>query len=158
MTIDLSLILIMGVMYGVGVYLILDRTMTRVLLGLMLLTNATNLLIMQASGPTGLAPLYDKNIPAEEYSDPIPQALVLTSIVISFAVTALVLGMIYRAWSLFLADEILDDTEDQKVATKDSYDREEDALPDIEDTDFEEDEATRAQLHEQMQAKKEGKR
>lgn len=147
MIIDLSLILVMGVFYAVGVYLILDRSLTRVLLGLMLLTNATNILILHAGGPAGLAPFYQKDIAPEDYSDPLPQALVLTSIVISFAVTAFVLGMIYRGWVLSRDDEILDDAEDQRIAVKDSYDKEEDTAAFIEESEFEADEETRQQQY-----------
>lgn len=50
MTVNLTLLVVMGVMYSVGVYLLLERSMTRVLLGIMLLTNATNLLILHAGG------------------------------------------------------------------------------------------------------------
>lgn len=143
MVIDLSLILVMGVMYGVGVYLVLDRTMTRVMLGLMLLTNATNMLILHAGGPAGLAPIFNKDIAAGDYSDPLPQALVLTSIVISFAVTALMLGLIYRAWVLSRGDEIKDDAEDRKVATQPSYDPEEDTPASTDSSEFDGDEQTR---------------
>ncbi|GGH64056.1 Na(+)/H(+) antiporter subunit C [Rothia aerolata] len=143
MPIDLSLILVMGVMYGVGVYLILDRTMTRVLLGLMLLTNATNILIFHASGAAGLSPLYDKSIDPAAYSDPLPQALVLTSVVISFAVTALLLGIIYRSWLLSRGDAILDDYEDQQVAAKGAYDPEEDAVAEFDESEFDSNESTR---------------
>lgn len=154
MVIDLSLILVMGVFYAVGVYLILDRTMTRVLLGLMLLTNATNLLILHAGGVVGKSPLYDKATAAEDYSDPLPQALVLTSIVISLAVTALVLGMIYRAWMLSRGDQILDDAEDQKIATRPSYDPEEDAVAGVDASEFDGDEETRLKDFETFTEKK----
>lgn len=154
MVIDLSLILVMGVFYAVGVYLMLDRTMTRVLLGLMLMTNATNILILHAGGVVGKSPLYDKNLAPEDYSDPLPQALVLTSIVISFAVTALVLGMIYRAWVLSRGDQILDDAEDQKVATRPAYDAEEDALASVEASEFDVDEETRKKDFEEFSEKK----
>ncbi len=154
MPIDLSLILVMGVMYGVGVYLILDRTMTRVLLGLMLLTNATNIMILHAAGPAGLVPIYDKNTAAQDYTDPLPQALVLTSIVISFAVTALLLGMIYRAWLLSRGDQILDDLEDQKVASKSSFDPEEDAVATVDESEFDGDEETRKKDFQEFTQKK----
>lgn len=143
MTIDLSLILVMGVLYAVGVYLVLDRSMTRVLLGLMLMTNATNLLILHAGGPGGLAPFYQKGLPPEDYSDPLPQALILTSIVISCAVTALLLGVIYRSWLLARADEITTDDEDIRVAEQDSYDKEEDAAAEVDSSEFDADEETR---------------
>lgn len=154
MIIDLSLILVMGVMYGVGVYLILDRTMTRVLLGLMLLTNATNLLILHAGGPAGLAPLFDKSVDPHDYSDPLPQALVLTSIVISFAVTSIMLGLIYRAWILSHRDEIMDDSEDRLVAQKSSFDPEEDTPANADESEFDGDEATREREYQIYEEKK----
>ena len=143
MIIDLSLILVMGVLYAVGVYLILDRSMTRVVLGLMLITNATNILILHSGGPAGLAPFYEADIPAEDYSDPLPQALVLTAIVISCAVTALILGIIYRSWLLSRADEIQDDDEDIRVAEQSSFDAEADADVEAETSEFDADEETR---------------
>ncbi|WP_237189529.1 Na(+)/H(+) antiporter subunit C [Rothia nasimurium] len=154
MIIDLSLILVMGVLYAVGVYLILDRSMTRVLLGLMLMTNATNILILHAGGPAGLAPFYDKNVAAEDYSDPLPQALILTAIVISCAVTALVLGIIYRSWLLSKADEITDDAEDIRVAEQDAFDKEEDAAAEFDSSEFDADEETREKEFAQAEEKK----
>ena len=127
MTVNLTLLVVMGVLYAVGVYLLLERSLTRVLLGLMLLTNGTNLLILHAGGAAGSAPLYDGSIAAEDYSDPLPQALILTAIVISLAVTAFLLGMIYRSWVLGRRDEIQDDVEDRRVARQSSYDMEDDA-------------------------------
>ncbi|WP_421083668.1 Na(+)/H(+) antiporter subunit C [Rothia nasimurium] len=154
MIIDLSLILVMGVLYAVGVYLILDRSMTRVLLGLMLMTNATNILILHAGGPAGLAPFYDKTVAAEDYSDPLPQALILTAIVISCAVTALILGIIYRSWLLSKADEITDDAEDIRVAEQDAFDKEEDAAAEFDSSEFDADEATREKEFAQAEEKK----
>lgn len=154
MIIDLSLILVMGVLYAVGVYLILDRSMTRVLLGLMLMTNATNILILHAGGPAGLAPFYDKNVAAEDYSDPLPQALILTAIVISCAVTALILGIIYRSWLLSKADEITDDAEDIRVAEQDAFDKEEDAAAEFDSSEFDADEETREKEFAQAEEKK----
>lgn len=156
MVIDLSLILVMGIFYTVGVYLMLDRTMTRVLLGLMLMTNATNILILHAGGVVGQSPLYDKNTAPEDYSDPLPQALVLTSIVISFAVTALLLGMIYRAWILSRGDQILNDAEDHRVARRSAHDAEEDALAGLDPSEFDVDEETRKKNFETFFKKKAG--
>ncbi|MGQ1839134.1 Na(+)/H(+) antiporter subunit C [Kocuria turfanensis] len=138
MSVNLTLLVVMGVLYAVGVYLLLERSLTRVLLGLMLLTNGTNLLILHAGGLPGFAPLYDGSIAAEDYSDPLPQALILTAIVISLAVTAFLLGMIYRSWVLGRRDEIQDDVEDRRVARQSSYDVEDDAEVPAETTEFEE--------------------
>jgi multicomponent Na+:H+ antiporter subunit C len=136
MTVNLTLLVVMGVLYAVGVYLLLERSLTRVLLGLMLLTNGTNLLILHAGGAAGFAPLYEGSIAAEDYSDPLPQALILTAIVISLAVTAFLLGMIYRSWVLGRRDEIQDDVEDRRVARQSSYDMEDDADVPADTTEF----------------------
>ena len=130
MTVNVTLLVVMGVLFSVGVYLLLERSLTRVLLGLMLLTNGANLLILHTSGERGVAPLYDSSLDPAEYSDPLPQALVLTSIVISLATTAFILSMIWRSWILARRDEIQDDREDRRVATQSSYDAEDDdAMP-----------------------------
>ena len=113
--IDAALLLVMGVLYAVGVYLILEKSLTKVLLGLMLITNATNILILHTGGVSGLPAFFDSEVAAADYFDPLPQALVLTAIVISFSVTALMLGMIYRSWVLSRRDDIQDDAEDRRV-------------------------------------------
>lgn len=95
----LVLVAVMAVLYAGGVYLLLDRSLTRVLLGFLLVGNATNLLIFLASGSFGAAPIYGE-AEAAEMSDPLPQAFILTSIVITFGVSAFILALIYRAWRL----------------------------------------------------------
>lgn len=136
MTINLTLLTVMGALYAIGIYLLLERSLTRVLLGMMLMTNATNLLLLATGGYAGLAPLFNKDIAPEEYNDPLPQALILTSIVISFAVTAFMLSMIYRSWVLGRQDEVQDDIEDRRVATQSSFDAEEDLEIPLETTEF----------------------
>ena len=136
MSVNLTLLTVMGALYACGIYLILERSLTRVLLGLMLLANATNLLILATGGYAGLAPLYNKDTAPQEYTDPLPQALILTSIVISFAVTAFMLGIIYRTWVLARQDEIQDDVEDLRVAETPSFDAEDDAAIPVETSEF----------------------
>lgn len=136
MSVNLTLLIVMGALYACGIYLILERSLTRVLLGLMLLANATNLLILATGGYAGLAPLYDKDTAAQDYADPLPQALILTSIVISFAVTAFMLGIIYRTWVLARQDEIEFDLEDLRVAETPSFDAEDDAEIPAETSEF----------------------
>lgn len=118
MTMPLAMLLIMVVMYAVGVYLLLDRSLTRVLLGFLLVGNATNLLIFLTSGSFGTAPLYGLAEPSE-MSDPLPQAFILTSIVITFGVSAFILALIYRAWRLQRdsEDEVQDDEQDTTIST-----------------------------------------
>ena len=136
MSVNLTLLIVMGALYACGIYLILERSLTRVLLGLMLLTNATNLLILTTGGYAGLAPFFNKATGANEYADPLPQALILTSIVISFAVTAFMLGIIYRTWVLARQDEIQDDVEDRRVAATPRFDAEDDAPIPAETSEF----------------------
>jgi multicomponent Na+:H+ antiporter subunit C len=136
MTVNITLLVVMGALFAVGVYLILERSLTRVMLGLMLITNGANILILSTGGMAGLAPLFGKDIPPEAYSDPLPQALILTSIVISFAVTAFLLGIIYRSWVLGRQDEVQDDIEDRRVANQPSFDAEDDAEMPAETTEF----------------------
>ncbi|WP_458112355.1 Na(+)/H(+) antiporter subunit C [Arthrobacter sp. R1-13] len=136
MSVNLTLLTVMGALYACGIYLILERSLTRVLLGLMLLANATNLLILTTGGYAGLAPIFSKDTAPGDYNDPLPQALILTSIVISFAVTAFMLGIIYRTWVLGRQDEIQDDLEDLRVAETPSYDAEDDAEVPVETSEF----------------------
>lgn len=138
MSVNLTLLLVMGVLYAVGIYLLLERSLTRVLLALMLLANATNLLLLTTGGYAGLAPIFDEDIPPTAFNDPLPQAFILTSIVISFAVTAFMLSLIYRSWLLSRADHIQVDREDIRVATQDLYDDEEDSEIAVEVSDFHE--------------------
>lgn len=115
---------IIGGLYAAGVYLLLDRSLTRVLLGFLLLGNATNVLILSAGGVAGLAPI----LPVEDVgdiNDPLPQALVLTAIVITFGISAFVLAMIYRSWRLVRDEVVQDDAEDLRVATREDVDADE---------------------------------
>lgn len=116
MTMSLALILVMVVMYAAGVYLLLDRSLTRVLLGFLLVGNATNLLLFLTSGGFGVAPIYGDAEPSE-MSDPLPQAFILTSIVITFGVSAFMLALIYRSWRLARADQV-----DEDIVRDDDHD------------------------------------
>ncbi|HIW99777.1 MAG TPA: Na(+)/H(+) antiporter subunit C [Candidatus Nesterenkonia stercoripullorum] len=133
MTVNLTLLIVMGVMFAAGIYLLLERSLTRVLLGVILISNGANLLLLQVAGRAGLAPLVQNGVESEEYFDPLPQALLLTAIVIAFALVSFMLALIYRSWVLARRDEVADDLEDQRVARQEAYDAEEDA-PVIEET------------------------
>ncbi|WP_424467342.1 Na(+)/H(+) antiporter subunit C [Pseudoclavibacter helvolus] len=137
MTLSLVLLVGMAVLYACGVYLLLERSLTRMLLGILLVGNATNILIFFMSGSFGFAPIYDPDIAPEDYSDPIPQAFILTAIVITFGVTAFMLALIYRSWRLAQADTVSDDEEDIAMRTADlSQDDEEFDEDDSGDTEF----------------------
>jgi len=114
---NLTYLVLVAVLYAAGVYLVLERSLTRVLLGVLLLGNATNVLILTASGPAGRAPLTDR-FPGEELSDPLPQAVILTAIVITLGVAAFVLALIHRSWVLDRSEDVVDDAEDRRLATE----------------------------------------
>ena len=97
MSVSLVLIVVMAALYACGVYLLLERSMTRVLLGFLLVGNATNILILIMSGRRGAAPIVDGQADPAEFADPLPQAFVLTAIVIGFATTALLLVVLLAA-------------------------------------------------------------
>lgn len=137
MTINLTLLVLMGALFAIGIYLLLERSLTRVLLGIILISNGVNLLLLHTAGRAGLAPIYDPEIAAEEYLDPLPQALLLTAIVIAFALVSIMLALIYRSWVLARQDELADDEEDRRIASyANVHDVEEDAELATETTEF----------------------
>ena len=117
MTVNLTLALVIGALYTVGTYLLLQRTLTRIVIGLALLGHGANLLLLQAGGARGLVPFVgkDSNAVLETTADPLPQAMVLTAIVITFGVSAFLLALAYRSWVLTQEDEVQDDVEDRRV-------------------------------------------
>lgn len=141
MSTNVTLLIVMGVLFAVGIYLLLERSLTRVLLGIVLLGNGVNLLMLSTGGRSGLAPLYAKGTDPAEYSDPLPQALILTAIVITFAVTAFMLGIIYRSWVISRADVVADDDEDLRVSQQSPFDFEEDSPVPEDTTEFDGDES-----------------
>ena len=111
MTANLTLILTASATIGFGVYLILERSLTRVLVGVVVMSNGVNLCILLAGGAAGRAPIVDDSDP-RRMSDPLPQALMLTAIVITLATAAFLLAMAYRSWQLSGHDDVKDDVED----------------------------------------------
>src|SRR5688572_25610632 len=100
---------VIGGLYAAGIYLMLRRSLAQVILGISLLTNAANLLIFTVGGLTpGRPPLVPEG--AEEltgtYADPVPQALILTAIVIGFGVLAFLLALAYRTYHTVGSDDL----------------------------------------------------
>ena len=107
---------VVAVLFGAGVYLLLQRTLSRIILGLALLAHSANLLLMVVSGRAGEPPIVGGFAAGEQVADPLPQALALTAIVISFGITAFLLSLAYRSWVLNRNDEVEDDIEDRRIA------------------------------------------
>ncbi len=101
-------------LFAIGTYLLLQRKLSRIIIGLGLISHGANVLFVN-SGRRGLPPIIGQGDPSE-FADPIPQALVRTAIVIGFGTTALLLALAYRSWLLTADDEVEDDIEDRLIA------------------------------------------
>jgi multicomponent Na+:H+ antiporter subunit C len=106
---------VIAVLYATGCYLLLQRALTRIVLGLALLGHGAVLLLLLAAGPPGRAPFPAAPGEVAGMSDPLPQALALTAIVITFAILVLLLALSYRSWLHTGDDEVEDDLEDARL-------------------------------------------
>lgn len=127
MTLLISLVI--AVVFGSGAFLILQRDLFRVVVGIVLISNAAILFIISAGLTRGEPPIYPLPEGAT-IADPLVQAMALTAIVISSSVTALLLSLVYR---LYVAHESVD-IEDVSAAEM----REAEALERGEDPEMEE--------------------
>jgi len=110
---NLLLVVVVGVLFAAGVTLLLERNLTRVILGITMLSNGVNLLIL-LGGAYGGPPIVGVT-PESRMSDPLTQAMILTAIVITLGMTAFLLAMAYRSWLLNGHDDVQDDVEDRRI-------------------------------------------
>jgi multicomponent Na+:H+ antiporter subunit C len=105
---ELLLAITAGVLYATGVYLMLRRRLAQLIIGLSLLSNGSNILILAAAGVTrGRPPLITETITsADQFADPVPQSLILTAIVIGFGVLAFALVLAHRVHQSAASDDI----------------------------------------------------
>ena len=116
-TVNLVMALTVAGLYSVGFYLLLQRSLMRVLLGVVVLGHGTNLLLQLVGGPPARAPIVGQ-APVEDFADPLPQALALTAVVITFALTTFLLALGYRSFGLLGHDDVQDDVEDRSIARR----------------------------------------
>lgn len=121
MSANLGLLVVIGVLYASGVYLLLERSLTRLLLGVILIGNATNLLLLTSGGGSGGPPLVGREGDGPG-ADPLAQALVLTAIVITMGFAAFFLALTYRAFVNSSAEDVEDDAESVAVAHREIAD------------------------------------
>ncbi|PMR70013.1 Na+/H+ antiporter subunit C [Halomonas heilongjiangensis] len=98
-----------GLLYAAAIFMMLRRSIVKLVIGLMLLSNAANLLIFTSAGMTrGAPPLIPEGmlVPPGPVADPLPQAVVLTAIVIAFGVLAFAVVLIRRAYEIVKADDL----------------------------------------------------
>ncbi|EWG09435.1 Na(+)/H(+) antiporter subunit C [Cytobacillus firmus] len=94
---EILMAFVIGILFMSATYLMLSKSLLRIIVGTGLLSHGAHMLILTMGGlKKGAAPLLGENAPS--YTDPIPQALILTAIVISFGVTAFFLVLAYRAY------------------------------------------------------------
>ena len=99
---ELILAMVSGVLFATSFYLLLRRNLLRFIIGLIIMGNAVNLLIFVMGRLTrGQPPVipYGMDVPPEPYANPLPQALILTAIVISFGLLAFTLVLVYRNYT-----------------------------------------------------------
>lgn len=108
------LAVVAGMLCACGTYLVLGRQLSRVVIGIGLLGHGVNLLIVLAGGDGGDPAFVGGD--ADRFADPLPQAFVLTAIVITFGVIAFLLALAYRSWVVTEDDEVEDDVEDRRIA------------------------------------------
>src|SRR6478752_6762075 len=102
------LAVVVGGLYAAGIYMMLRRSLFKLILGLVFLSHGANLLIFTVGGLTrGRPPVVPPGAttPTVPSADPMPQALILTAIVIGFAVLAFTLALFHRGYQTFGSDD-----------------------------------------------------
>jgi multicomponent Na+:H+ antiporter subunit C len=123
-------LVLIGLLTSCGVYLLLERTLTRMLLGALLIGNAVNLLVLMVGGPSGNPPVHDRTSGGHTAdADPLVQAMILTAIVITLGVAAFVLSLVYRSYRLTTEEEVGPDPEDARVSQQSEDESDEDVVP-----------------------------
>ncbi len=101
--------------FGTGTYLVLQRELTRMIIGFALLGHGANIVLLVSTRAPGRPAFVDGRDDPADFLDPLPQAFALTAIVISFGVTCFLLALAYRSWVLTRDDTVQDDPEDVRV-------------------------------------------
>ncbi|CEG28945.1 Na(+)/H(+) antiporter subunit C [Bacillus sp. B-jedd] len=102
---EILMAVVIGILFMTATYLMLSRSLLRIIVGTGLLSHGAHLLILTMGGlKRGAAPILRDNV--EQYTDPLPQALILTAIVISFGVTAFFLVLAYRSYQELGTDNV----------------------------------------------------
>lgn len=107
------LIVTAGILCACGTYLILGRQLSRIIIGIGLFGHGVNVLLVLSGGDGGAPAFAGGDV--EGFADPLPQAFVLTAIVITFGVISFLLALAYRSWLVSANDEVEDDVEDRRI-------------------------------------------
>ena len=113
------LAIVIGALFAGGFFCLLRHSMMKVIIGIMLLSQATNLLVFTAGGVTRSSPVFSEattGVPPLGAADPIPQALVLTAIVISFGLVVFSLALLMRAYRVMRLDDLNSFNQTDKIS------------------------------------------
>jgi len=114
---EIIMAILVGVLYSAGVYMLLRRSILKFIIGIIFLSNATNLLVFLSAGLVGGKPAFldGKEGMMAEFADPLPQALVLTAVVIGLGIVVYLLGIKYRLFNETGTDDLdqIKPTEDE---------------------------------------------
>lgn len=143
---NLLLPVLAGVLFAGGSYLLMQRTLTRIVLGIAMWGHAANIVLLTAGGPPGEPPIVADGEAVEpaRFADPLAQAMALTAIVITFAIVVFLLALAYRSWTLTGGDIAEDDLEDRRIAEHAYLERAEALVVDEDDDDTDESEEVAA--------------
>lgn len=106
---ELVFAITIGILYATGAYMLLRRSVVKLIIGVLLISQAANLLLFTAHGLTWGEPAFipeGADAPPPGVADPLPQALILTAIVISFGVLAFTLVMVQQAKQAIGTDDL----------------------------------------------------
>src|SRR3990172_12375318 len=107
---EILLAVVVGCLYGAGLYMMMRRSISKLIIGLILLSHGANLLIFTSGGlQRGQAPVIpfgQSSLQGLPVADPLPQAMILTAIVISFGVLAFTVVLLHRAHQELLTDDL----------------------------------------------------
>lgn len=105
---ELLLAILTGFLFSIGVYLMLRRSIVKFIIGIIFMSNATNLLVFLSAGIVPGKPVFVEEAVAGEVltTDPLPQALVLTAIVIGFGLVVFTLALKYKFFSVTGTDDL----------------------------------------------------
>lgn len=104
---EIIMAIVIGILFASAIYLILSKSLLRIIIGTGLISHGAHLLLLTMGGLNGKAPpVLAEGILSSHYADPLPQALILTAIVISFGVTAFILVVTYRAYQELGTDSV----------------------------------------------------
>ncbi|MCC5939548.1 MAG: Na+/H+ antiporter subunit C [Lunatimonas sp.] len=106
---EILLVILIGLLYAAGIYMILRRSLVKLIIGLILLGNGANMLIfLLGKVVKGSPPIIDasEKMLSGLYADPLPQALILTAIVISFGLQSFAIILVKRAYKVVKTDDL----------------------------------------------------